>query len=75
MRKPKLTGRKEGVMCFEERLFRSWAAKQVQKRERNITANTEARSVKPAVRPEMPHEPSHRKEPERAPAQREVEVV
>jgi len=62
-------------MCFEARLFGSWAAQKAQKRERNTTASTEARSVEPAIRREAPHETIHRKEPERAPARRDVEVV
>jgi hypothetical protein len=52
-------------MCYEERLFRSWATKKTQKREDNKPVTESVRSPAVPIRPVPAPETTRRKEVER----------
>lgn len=52
-------------MCYEERLFRSWATKKAQKREKNQPVTEHDRPQIVPIRPALTPETTRRKEVER----------
>jgi hypothetical protein len=55
-------------MCYEERLFRSWATKKAQKREKDQPLTERARQATP-MRPAPTPQTQTRREVEREPAE------